>query len=168
MTVDELKRSFDQAFALPLSNQVTEYEKLILIQVAGNAFALLLNEIVSIEVDRKIVPLPAQGPPLLGLSGIQNKLIPIFDLNVLLGYSREDRSTKRWIAVCGKPEPIGLAFDLLEGQIRIPTGEWLAAKASTDHGHSVKFTQGALQKDSKTFYVLDLPAIIQNVSKKEK
>lgn len=115
--LEELRRSFDESFAEALRSESEVIEDMLNIRVAGDAYAVRLNEIAGLYPDRKVVSLPSPLPELLGLAGFRGNVIPIFDLAACLGYARSGE-TGRWVLLTGTKDLIGLAFQKFEGRMR--------------------------------------------------
>jgi chemotaxis signal transduction protein len=113
-----LRAAFDCAFAKPPPEAVAAKEDFLAIQVAGDPYALRVSELAGLVVDRKVAPLPSARTALSGVAGIRGALVPIYSLSSLLGYDARATPT-RWLALCGRAEALGLAFDHLEGFLRI-------------------------------------------------
>lgn len=114
----ELRLEFDRIFAEPNRIQIPDIEDFLAIRVGVRPFALRVNELARIEVDVKLVALPGRNSWLLGLANCQGKLIPVHSLELALGFDRTS-GEKSWLAIYGRDEPLGLAFDALEGYLRI-------------------------------------------------
>jgi chemotaxis signal transduction protein len=124
----ELRDAFDRARAIPFSSQTFErIEDLLAIRVSGDAFAIRLGEISSLATDKKIVAFPSPIPELLGVAGIRGRLVPVYSLAALLGYSAST-VRGRWLALCGAEELVGLAIDNFEGYLRVPLAQVYAAE----------------------------------------
>ncbi|VTR92559.1 chemotaxis protein : Putative chemotaxis signal transduction protein CheW OS=Actinoplanes friuliensis DSM 7358 GN=AFR_25675 PE=4 SV=1: CheW [Gemmata massiliana] len=119
--VEQMRRSFDQVFAAPDPPPAGERDDFVAVRVGGRPFALRVAELVRIEAGRKIVALPGGDPWLLGLAACQGKLIPVYSLELALG----DRTTgeNTWLGICGREDPLGLAFGALEGYFRVPRAD---------------------------------------------
>jgi len=129
-----LRHAFDRAFAEPPTPRGAADEALVLIRVAESTHALRLDEIGGLHAGRKIAQLPSAAPALLGLVGLRSALAPVYDLRVLLGYP--GAAAPRWIAVARGAQPVGLAFDAFERQVRVPLGAIsLAAAADAARPH---------------------------------
>jgi chemotaxis signal transduction protein len=88
------------------------------------------------------VRLPVENRDLLGIAGIQGRLVPIYCLASLLGLGR-DSADWRWIAVCGLPDLAGLAFESLDACFSVPRANLLAVgdenAAGANMEHAVRF-----------------------------
>jgi chemotaxis signal transduction protein len=116
----ELRNAFDRARAVPWGAAAVErIENLLAIRVSGDAFAIRLSEISGLATDRKIVAFPSPIPELLGVAAIRGRLIPVYSLAALLGYSA-NAGHGRWLALCGIEEPVGLAINDFEGYVQVP------------------------------------------------
>jgi chemotaxis signal transduction protein len=131
LKAEEMRRAFDQAFASPDRTQSAAIDDLLAIRVAGRPFALRLNEIARIEFGNAIVPVSGSDPWLLGLANVQGKLVPIHSLEKALGL--ESTMGNRWLAVAGRDEQFGLAFEAFEQYLRIPRTEFFKTAAADSH-----------------------------------
>lgn len=113
--VAELQRAFDGAFAEPERVVRDPPERFLGLTIAGSPYALRTRELTSIATVRKIVALPGAFPGFLGLVGHRGALVPAFDLAALLGH--EACTSPRWLVLCGREQPTGLAFADLDGQL---------------------------------------------------
>jgi chemotaxis signal transduction protein len=124
----ELRNAFDGARALPFLSEVREQiENLLALRVAGDAFAIRLSEISGLATDRKLVAFPSPVPELLGVAAIRGRLVPVYSLAALLGYSAQS-SQGRWLMLCGTEEPVGLAINDFEGYVRVPLAQVYTAE----------------------------------------
>src|ERR1700722_14359993 len=124
----ELRNAFDRARALPFLSEVRQrIENLLVLRVSGDAFAIRLGEIAGLATDRKIVSFPSPIPELLGVAAIRGRLVPVYSLAALLGYSAPG-TPGRWLVLCGTEEPVGLAISDFEGYLRIPLSQVYAAE----------------------------------------
>lgn len=116
--VATLRWEFDSSFSVPSQPPNADLEQFLAIKTAGQPLALRVAELSRLEVRREIVPLPVENPHLLGLAGIQGRLLPIYSLAGLLGFERDD-SDWRWIAVSDGEESLGLAFGSLDAHFSV-------------------------------------------------
>jgi chemotaxis signal transduction protein len=127
----ELRREFDEAFALPARTQAQELEDLLAIRVGPDGYAIRSRELSGIAAIRKISPLPSRMPELLGLVGVRGVLVPVFGLAGLLGYDPGPEPV-RWLALVGREEPIALAFHALEGYRTVAKSAFSAESGAGD------------------------------------
>lgn len=121
--VSELRHAFDEARAIPFSERAEEQaENLLAIRISGDAYAIKVSEIAGLATGRKIVPVPGPIPELLGLAGFRGTLVPVYNLNALLGYG-SGAEQPRWLALCGTEECFALAFHEFEGYLRVAREE---------------------------------------------
>jgi chemotaxis signal transduction protein len=131
----ELRNAFDRARALPFLSEVREQsENLLALRVSGDAFAIRLSEISGLATDRKIVAVPSPIPELLGVAAIRGRLVPVYSLAALLGYSAP-AAQGRWLVLCGTEEPVGLAISDFEGYVRVPLSQVYAAEQKDGSAH---------------------------------
>jgi len=111
----DLRREFDLSFAQAWRAQTAPLRQLLAVRVGGDAYALDLDDIAGLVVDRRIVPIPTPVPELLGLAGFRGQVAAVYDLAALLGYPRRDGL--RWIVLVRHAQLVALAFDAFEAQL---------------------------------------------------
>jgi len=117
--VAELREEFDRTFALsPPSQGEEEFDSLLAIRVAGNAYAVRLGEMSGLVNNRETVPFPSPIPEFLGVAGIRGELVPVYSLAALLGHNL-NVDMPRWIVLCGAENPVGLAFPKFDSFLQI-------------------------------------------------
>jgi purine-binding chemotaxis protein CheW len=161
--VAQLRRDFDAAFASPLREPQRAGTDLLIVGACGVPYALRASELAGLEVDRKVVPLPAARRGLLGLCAAQGNLIPVFALAALLGTPLSG-APPRWIALHREKELVALAFDELRDYRRVTSGELGAPHAAPAAG---SFTRESLRLDGTFIHVLDIPALVASVRRDE-
>jgi chemotaxis signal transduction protein len=112
----ELRLAFDAAFAEPIRLDTTLKEDLLAVRVGTQAFAIRLSEISGLFADKKITPVPGGHAALRGIAGFRGAIVPVYDLQILLGHS--GTSTPRWLVIA-TAAPVALAFETFEGQLRV-------------------------------------------------
>jgi chemotaxis signal transduction protein len=118
-SIEALRQSFDESFSTPALASEADLEQFLAIRSAGQPLALRVAELTRLEGRREIVGLPVENRDLLGIAGIQGRLVPIYCLASLLGLGR-DAADWRWIAVCCLPDLLGLAFESLDACFSTP------------------------------------------------
>jgi chemotaxis signal transduction protein len=158
----ELRNAFDRARALPFLLEVRErIENLLVLRVSGDAFAIRLGEISGLATDRKIIAFPSPIPELLGVAAIRSRLVPVYSLAALLGYSAQ-ATPGRWLVLCGTEAPVGLAINDFEGYVRVPLSRVYAAgqkDASLHVRHVVRAADTARD-------VVSIPHIIEIIQRR--
>jgi purine-binding chemotaxis protein CheW len=115
----ELRLAFDRAFAEPVRLDTALREDLLAVRVDTQAFAIRLSEIAGLFADKKITPVPGSHAALCGVAGFRGAIVPVYDLQIILGHSRvAGTATPRWLVIAAAA-PVGLAFAAFEGQLRI-------------------------------------------------
>jgi purine-binding chemotaxis protein CheW len=114
----ELRRAFDDAFALPppVAGEAA-VEPVLMLTVGGDPYAVRVTEVAGFEKARPLLVLPGATPHLLGLAGLRGRLMPVFSLATVMGYRRED--AEPWLLIVGRTEPLALAFTGFEGLARL-------------------------------------------------
>lgn len=157
-----LRKEFDQAFALAATTQKVQGSHLLAIRVDGNPYAIAVAEIVGLQVDRSITPLPTAVAGLLGLAGIRGELVPVYSLATLLGYQAPARNP-RWLALCGGTQPFGLAFDDFERHLNVAT----AQVATTDSvNNKAEHIRAVAHAEEGSRPIIGIPSIAAEIARR--
>jgi purine-binding chemotaxis protein CheW len=127
-----LREAFDRSFASPPPTVSSDFEDLLSIRVAGDAYVIRLRDITRVVAKRTIVPVPAAAPHLIGLLGLDGEVVPVFGLASLLGYDHEGEAPP-WLVVCGPRDPVALGFSELEAHLRLARSALRADDAARSH-----------------------------------
>lgn len=130
--IEALRSDFDRTFAEPSALVAVETADLLAIGVAGDAYALRVTELTGLVSNRKVVPVPSRAAHLLGVAGVRGAVVPVYTLAGLLGHG-EPRTSPPWLAMCGRQEPVALAFERLDGFFRVPCADLHAAGGEPGH-----------------------------------
>ena len=121
-----LRVAFDRSFAVASRADDRLKHDLIAIRIADEAFAVRLADISGLFADRKVVPVPGGHPAQLGIAGFRGTLLPVFSLSMI--FVDVARPAPRWLVVAAAA-PVALAFDALEGHLRLPADAILPRQA---------------------------------------
>jgi hypothetical protein len=136
MPVDDraaaMRAEFDRGFAQPRRVERPDTDRLLALRVGGDPYALRMEEIASVAVDRRIVPLPGPLPEFAGIAGLRGAIVPVYDLARLLGYPGDGRA--RWLAVLSAA-PVAVAFAAFDGYIVRAGGSITFEAAGGDSRH---------------------------------
>lgn len=154
-----LRHAFDRSFAEPPPPAATACEDLLAIRVAGEPYALRLRDITGLLTTRKVVPVPAATPHLLGLAGVRGDLVPVFDLGALLGRGAL-AEPPRWLALCGVDDRIALAFAEFEGHLRVPQD---ALRPQDPRDAGPRHVEGVVRTDLGARPVVAVPQVLTTI-----
>jgi len=152
---EDLRRSFDESFALPLDSRSTSLEDLLVVRVGGDRFALRVAELAGLHRRRRIVRLPGSRADLLGLAGIRGRLVPVFSLAVLLGYAA-DRDDNSWLILCNRDQELALSFGEFTGHVRVEPSQICPAA----DGHAREHLREVVRIDSGSCPLVGVPSIV--------
>lgn len=157
ISVEELRREFDGAFALPPRELAWDSVDLLAIRVGTKPYALRISEISAVLTGRPVTQLPSSNEALSGLVGIRGALVAVFDLAKLLGEDRTDEEP-RWVALCGGESQLAVAFHAIEGHLRAKPD---ALRATTDeHQHLV---DQVLRAEDALRPLVSVPRLVETV-----
>jgi chemotaxis signal transduction protein len=153
----ELRLAFDRSFATAPSVDTAPKHDLLAIRVNTTAYALRLSEVGGVFTNRRITRVPASSPILLGIASFRGAVMPVYDLHTLLGFA--PAASVPWLTTAAAA-PIALAFETLEGHLRI-AGDSLASqdRGTGTRNHVREFTRTT----SDVRAIIDLASVIATV-----
>lgn len=154
----DLRQAFDRSFAEAPRHQVTALQDLLDIRLGATPCALRVAEIAALFGDIKITPVPTGVAELLGIAGFRGALLPVYDLRALVGYRVDTQP--RWVAISAA-NSIGLAFDRVEGHIRV--GED-ALVPQGGRESTVRHVREVVRIDGLVRPVLSIPSVLEAVT----
>lgn len=157
----ELRRAFDETFALPAVRPAEDCEPMIAIRVAGQALALRALEIAALVKRNRILPVPSCVPELLGLAGGRGVLVAVYDLAPFVGLSR-CAGEPQWLAIAKGEPQLALAFDEIEGLVEVGRTSVYADSAAPSPRH----VRQLAQIGPGTRAVVDITAIMATIRAK--
>ena len=163
-TAARLRQEFDLTFAQPLVAAQQAGTTLISIRVRADPFALPLQAIAGLFVDRAVTPIPTPYRDLLGVTGFRGAVIPVYDLGVILGYPAAARP--RWLTLSSGRSPIGLAFDAFEGTERIAAAPDEDSAAAGSGGGGPHLRHVARTTGGPPRPIVDIPSILDAIDRR--
>lgn len=156
----EIRRGFDESFAVALPEQLSKGEPMLAITIEGEPFALRAQEISGVAVSKeKIVPVPSRIPELLGLTGIRGVVVPVFSLARLLGFDSE-RSQAHWLVFCGERQaPIALAFEAIDRLVEVSPSDVFAREEALGH----RYVNATLREGATLRGVIGISALVEHI-----
>ena len=160
MTVDDqglgarvaaLREAFDRRFAVPVEPPQADAIDLLAIRVGGHPYAFDLAELSGLTRARAIVPLPSRRAELLGVAGIRGGLWPVYDLPRALGHETGPGPLP-WLAQCAGAAPLALAFERVDGLLRVPRADLARLGAEVERRH----VSGFVRDGGATRMIVDL------------
>ncbi|HEV3373835.1 MAG TPA: chemotaxis protein CheW [Xanthobacteraceae bacterium] len=114
----ELRLAFDRGFAEPVGLGAETREALLAVRIDTQPFAIRFSEISGLFADKKVTPVPGSHAALRGIAGFRGAIVPVYDLQLLLGHAAPSgTATPRWLVIAAAA-PVALAFTAYEQQIR--------------------------------------------------
>lgn len=159
-TATELRRAFDRSFAKAPRERVAQFEDLLAIRIAGDPFALRLNELSGLSTGQPVTPVPTAAAGLLGIAGFRGTLVPVYDLRILLGYPATEASL--WLGLVGKDLLTGLAFDGFDGFLRVPRD----AVARKETVSATALVHEVVQTRDSVWPLVHLPSVVEEITKR--
>lgn len=154
LSVEALRRDFDGSFALPTRAPDVGSVDLLAIRVRGKPFALRIGEIAGVATGRRLTQVPSSNPALLGLVGVRGTLVAVFDLGTLLGEPLAGQPA-RWVALCGGHDQLAVAFDDVEGHLRL-----LESELGATEGERHALVEHVIRGDGALRPIVSVPKIV--------
>jgi chemotaxis signal transduction protein len=152
-----LRSNFDRGFAQPASHDLGENIDLIALRLNAQPFAIRLGEITALIAGKKITRVPGADAALHGIVGSRGALVPVYDLQSLIGLGRSD--APRWLVIEATAQ-IGLAFDTFEGQLRVSPSQILPQQSRAGAASATRYF---LQHDGISRPIIHLPSVIGGI-----
>ncbi|MGE0453562.1 MAG: chemotaxis protein CheW [Vicinamibacteria bacterium] len=153
----QLRGDFDRSFATAERAERAEFTDVLAVRIATQGYALRASDLAGLFKARAVTPIPSPRPELLGLAGLRGRVVPVYDLRLLLGHPRGERP--RWLVLAAGPEALALAFDDFEGQFRVAREDLTGAGPRTapkPDGQAVR-TGDVLRR------ILDVPSLVEAI-----
>jgi purine-binding chemotaxis protein CheW len=154
---DQLRRDFDRAFAEPIRVDTVEEEDLLAIRAGEQTCAIRLSEIAGVHVGKRVTRVPGSHPALWGIAGFRGSLIPVYDLQQLLGHARAE--APRWLVIAASA-PIALAFATFDGRLRVSRSEIFPQTMQSD---MAQYAREVARAAAANRPILHLPSILETI-----
>jgi chemotaxis signal transduction protein len=152
-----LRREFDRAFAEPIRAATAVKEELLSIRAGEQAYAIRLSEIAGLHVRKKITRVPGGNASLCGIAGFRGALLPVYDLQALLGHSGVE--TPRWLVIASGA-PVALAFDVFERYLRASIDEIVPQSARPE---MPRYARELVRTQNFIGPILHLPSVLEAI-----
>ena len=153
-TAETLRHSFDRTFAEPAISHEEETVDLLVVDAGPRRLALRLRQVRGIRKCPRAVPVPSDAPGLVGLGAVRGELIALYGLAPLVCHPPVAPEPGDWVVLCGAA--IGLVFDALHRQIRVPASALMRAGPDARAPHSDAW----VEVDGERWRVLDIPSLL--------
>jgi purine-binding chemotaxis protein CheW len=156
----EFREAFDRSFAEPADREVVEHEDLLAIRVAGDPYAVRVDAIAGLVADPVVTALPGAPARLLGVVVVRRVVLPAYDLGAALGYARS--ASPRWLVVARCEPAVALAFEAVDGHVRLPRAAITGERATEDEGSNARgraLASDVVHVATGVRAVIDIPAV---------
>ncbi|WP_432972246.1 chemotaxis protein CheW [Dactylosporangium sp. CA-233914] len=153
-----LRAEFDRSFADPPRTEVAGHDDLLAIRAGGVRYALRLRQAAGLFPDRPVTRLPGPLGALLGVAGFRGAIVPVYDLAAVLGTrgTPAGDDLPRWLVLAAGSPPVALAFEALDGHLRIPS-EGLVEETEGHGPHGC--LRGIVPLPDGARPIIDVPAV---------
>ena len=152
-----LRREFDRSFIEAPPVDVVLKEDLLAIRLAGQDFAIRLAEIAGLFADKKVVPVPSTNAALLGIAGFRGAIVPVYDLQSLLGLAAS--RTWRWLVIAAQA-PVAFSFEKFEGRLRVLPDAITPQKSDAKPG----FTRDFVRTENVLRPIIQLSSVVEGLT----
>ena len=158
--LNELREAFDRSFADPPRAEVAGHDDLLAVRAGGRRYALRLTQAAGLFPDRPVTRLPGPVSALLGVAGFRGVIVPVYSLAAVFGTGGTTaglhNSRPRWLVLAAGLPPVALAFDELDGHLRVPSD---ALVEETDGHGPHGCLRGIVPLDGGSLPIVDVPAV---------
>jgi len=161
----ELRRTFDESFAVPPPPPAPPTVALLLVRVAGELLAIRRTDMTGFTRGENLALVPSGTPAFLGLAGLRGGLYPVWSLAGLLGRPLPPAGSSCWLVLAEtRGAPCGFACELFEKMIFVPAA---SVTGSARHDASAGFISAMAPWESALVPVVDLPALQAHIWKRK-
>jgi chemotaxis signal transduction protein len=153
----ELRRAFDGSFAERTRLDGAPQEDLLAIRVASEPYAIRCAEITGLFADKKVTRVPSGAAALHGIGGFRGTIVPVYSLAALLGHPMT--AIPRWIVIASGL-PVALAFEVLDGHLRMSRDEILPRDADE---RARKYVQHFMREQDHVRAIVHLPSVLDAI-----
>jgi chemotaxis signal transduction protein len=153
----ELRRAFDRSFADQARGDTAATDDLLAIRIGSEPYAIRVSEISGLFADRRITPVPSRAQALLGVGGFRGVIVPVYSLAALLGHPMT--AAPRWIVIASGL-PVALAFDVLDGHLRVSRDRMLGREAD---GQARKYVRDFMREQDRVRAIVHLPSLLDTI-----
>ena len=155
--LDELRQSFDRAFAEALSPRREEALSLLSIRVGRDRHAVRLADVAALEVRCAVTPVPSEHTELLGIAGVRGAVVAVFDLAALIGAASGEVP---WLLLA-KGAPVAFAFTEFEGVWSARAEDLVRAPAGRDAR-----VADVVLREGQPVAVIDLAGLVEDLERR--
>ncbi|GGK24532.1 hypothetical protein GCM10010124_16310 [Pilimelia terevasa] len=149
-----LRASFDLSFMEPPRPAGDSGAHLLAIRSGGRPYALWVADTAGLFTDRPVTALPGPLPALLGVATFRGAVVPVYELAAVLGHPTG--GVPRWLVLVAGTPALALAFDALDGHLRLPPEAVVRYGEDTS---SHQWMNGMARLPGRTLGVVDLAAV---------
>ena len=169
---ERLRADFDGSFAEPLREASAGARDFVLVAAGGAPWALALKGLGGIEHGRVLVPLPSSRAALLGVAGVRNAAVPVFDLAALLGAGKRDKAaadkasllTLFAVLETSPGQAVGVAFERLLQFARVaPEAIFAPASLASAQAASSFAARPTLHHEDEVYAIVEAEELLREI-----
>lgn len=155
----ELRARFDETFSRPPRADGGGLIDLLAIRVGEDPYALRLSDIAGLHADTPVTWVPTPVRAQLGIASFRRRLVPVFDLRLLLGTPGGDSPC--WLVLTSRVPTVAIAFDLFEGHEQVTSADIVG----DDHaGQSAARPRELVRIGDTTRAIIDIVSITDSIT----
>jgi purine-binding chemotaxis protein CheW len=138
----------------------TSNSRMIIFKIAKEEYAIDINQVQSIERMQQVTSIPNTSPALIGVTNIRGKVLPLFDLRIILSASSQDNNENtRIILVEFQGKSMGIVVDEANEVLEISNDIVQQPSFTVDND---TFIKGVATLESRLLILIDIEKLILN------
>jgi chemotaxis signal transduction protein len=155
--VENLRREFDDAFALPRAYTSSDQERFLFFEVGDEPYAVRITQLATMLTDAAITAV-TQIPGLLGLVGLRGELVTLYSLQELFGQGRGS-VPGRFVLISSEYRNVGFSVSSVNTYRSVP----LTSVSAFADKNARSYIKEILSFDNQTRHVIDFSALVSSL-----
>ncbi|MBD8071463.1 chemotaxis protein CheW [Bacillus sp. PS06] len=138
----------------------TMNSRMIIFKIAKEEYAIDIHQVQSIERMQEVTAIPNTSPALIGVTNIRGKVLPLFDLRILLSSSAtENTDQTRIILIDAQDKSMGIVVDEANEVLEISSESIQQPSFTVDQQ---TFVKGVATLENRLVILIDIENLIGN------
>jgi purine-binding chemotaxis protein CheW len=153
-----MRDAFDRTFALPPRDVATATVDLLAVRIGGRPYALRMADLAGLHPALTLTPVPTTTFALRGLAQIGPRIVPAYDLRLLLGHQADESPGCFVMTAQGE---VAMGIDAFERHVRVTPDRIVGRDIAKEGDPSV--TAMVVEADDIPRPLLSLRAVLDSI-----